>query len=45
MAKVDGFELVDMIKQCIEVLMNMKHEESEAEDRASYLESEPRQQN
>ena len=24
MARIDGFELVDMIKQCIEVLMNMK---------------------
>jgi hypothetical protein len=31
MSKIDGYQLVDMIKQCIEVLMNMKQEGSEVE--------------
>ena len=30
LSKVDGYQLVDLIKQCIEVLMNMKPEESVA---------------
>lgn len=38
MSRVDGYQLVDMIKQCIEVLMNMKQDESEAGQ--SYQESE-----
>jgi hypothetical protein len=29
MTKLNGYQLVDMIKQCIEVLMNMKQEESD----------------
>jgi len=29
MSKIDGFAIVDKIKQCIEVLMNMKQEESD----------------
>ena len=44
MAKTDGFQLVDMIKQCIEVLMNMKQDESEVEH-VSFIESEVRERN